>query len=112
MYRIATLESTTPATFYNIIPDCLMATSERNRLGLGAPSPFILRKIVLYTTAPTHVYINTSDADMAAGLNRTALRETFAGSGIYALAISVQEVLISKLVLEDMGISYEITFLF
>lgn len=112
MYRIASVRGTTAVANENIIPICLAATAEVKRIGKGAPTPFILRKIVFYSDTNTILYVNTSDADMTDGLNKTFLRETFQGSGVYSIALNIQDVLISKLVVADAGVNFEITFLF
>lgn len=112
MYRIASCRGTTTVANENIIPLCLAVTPEIKRVGLGARTPFILRKIVFYSDVDTIVYINTSDTDMNDGLNQTFLRETFAGSGEYSIALNVQDVLITKFVIADAGTNFEITFLY
>jgi hypothetical protein len=112
MYRIASCSGTTSIANENIIPQMLLATSESTRIGKGAMTPFIARKVVFYCDTNTVIYVNTSDQDMALNLNQTIVRETFPGSGEYSIATNIGDVLITKFVIATPGTVWTMTFLF
>jgi len=112
MYRISSATGTTTVPNENIIHQMLLATSESKRIGKGSPTPFIARKVVFYCDADIILYVNTSDQDIADGLNQTFVRETFQGSGEYSIATNIGDVLITKFVISTPGTAWTMTFLF
>lgn len=110
MYRICSASGTTTSANENIMEAIKEATLQK---GKGSSEcPFILHKINLFLKSNSVVYFNTKSEDIAEGLNKTFVKETFPTSGEYVVATTLKDIAISNIVIESSGTEWEITFLY
>lgn len=110
MYRVCSASGTTSVADENI-----MSAIKNLTLLKGIPNsqkPFVLRKVNIFLTSNSNIFFNTEDSDIALGLNKTFVKESFPTSGEFVVATNMQDVLISKINIETIGTEWEITFLY
>jgi hypothetical protein len=110
MYRICSASGTTTIANENIIEAIKDLTLLKDIP--SSLSPFVLRKVNIFLSSNSNIYFNTQYSDIALGLNKTFVKESFPGSGEYIVATNLSEVIISKIVIETTGTQWEITFLY
>jgi hypothetical protein len=110
MYRIASASGITTAANEEIMLICRNVTKFKNND--SDKFPVALRKINFFADQATSIYVNTSDLEIADGIDETILKESFAGSGEFVVATNIQDVLISSLKIKDIGVTWQITFLY
>lgn len=110
MYKICSASGTTSVANENIMSAIKNVTLLK---GISSSQkPFVLRKVNIFLTSNSNIFFNTEDSDIALGLNKTFVKESFPGSGEYVVATNLSEVLISKLNIETSGTAWEVTFLY
>jgi len=109
-YRMASVSGLTTEENEEIMPICRNVTAFKNMDSILAP--VVLRKINFFADLATSIYVNVTDAEIAEGIDETILKETFAGSGEFVVATNIDDVLISSLKIKDIGVNWQITFLY
>jgi uncharacterized protein YtpQ (UPF0354 family) len=110
MYNICSASGITTNANEDIMTAIRNATLLKN--STSEIFPLVLRKVNIFLKSNSVVYFNTSDGDIALGLNKTFVKESFSGSGEFVIATNIQDILIKRIVIEDPATEWEITFLY